>query len=126
MATDGVQPGAGSAAFTFWGLTLTPVRSSLLFAFGVVAVLATLNRRATMIVTAAAVAIALALTTVADVALAAGVLHQWGVDPHNASLYAVLVVYNLALLTWLSPDLWERCDGMPREEPSDRNVLQER
>lgn len=122
LAAHGLLAARGSAGLTFLWLTLTPLRSGLLLAFGILAVLATLRRRATMIVTAAAVTIALALTAMGDAALAAGVPHQWGVDPHNAGLYVVLVVYNFALLIWLFPDLWERRDGTRR----DRNALQER
>ena len=116
----------GSAVFTMWGMTLTPVRGWLLFAFGVVAVVATLNRRATVIVTAAALVASLALTGLADSALATGVPHQWGVDPHNAGLYAVLVLYDFALLTWLLPDLWERREVALRERHGKRKPLRER
>jgi hypothetical protein len=104
MVGNGIPPVGPTTGFTPLGLVLTPLRSVLLVAFGAVAVVATLNRRATTIVTAAALIASLLLTALGDVALATGAPVLWGVDPRNVGLYALLLAYNAALLTWLLPD----------------------
>lgn len=128
LLAEGVLAGALAAGFmadaSLWGLTLTPVRGSLLFLFGVLAVAASLNRRAALIVTAAAIAVSLALTAMAESALAFGVPRAWGIDPQNAALYTGLLVYNIVLIIWLIPDIGDRGTGDVRITGSPKHVAE--
>jgi hypothetical protein len=117
VTAEAFHPGSRPVGGALFGLVLTPVRIGLLFVCGVAAILATLNRRAALVVTAIASVGLLALTTIGDIAAADSLPHKWGIDPHNAGLYAVLLTYNFALLVWMIPNTTARSRPVMRRVP---------
>jgi hypothetical protein len=106
LASNAAHPHAGPAgAPVAVVLSLTAAHSGLLLGGGIVAVLATVRRRPTVIVTGAATLGLMLLFTIGVTAATAGPTPgPLGLDLRDAVLHAVLLMANLALLIWLLPD----------------------
>ncbi len=97
-------------------LALTPWQSALLLAFGVLAVVGALRRRAAITVTALGSAVFVVLVIIGSVSAAHHAPGPLGFEARDIVLYGVLAAANFAVLYWLVPDALEGPDWVPRPE----------
>jgi hypothetical protein len=129
-----LHPHAGPTGAPVLGLASAPAHSSMLLAFGVVAIAAVGNRRAAVTVTALSAVAYTMLLFVSSVATARTMPTPLGFHAADILLHGVLAVVNLALLMWLIPDelgdeAWvprrRRGRGRDRRQPSASGAVTE-
>jgi hypothetical protein len=101
------QPHVGAAGAPVGWLALTRAHSVVLLGFGLCAMVATIRRRPTVIVTGVGVVAFLLLFTIGTAAAARHTPWVLGFDLRDSVLHAALLAFNLALLIWLVPDALE-------------------
>lgn len=107
LGIAGIIYSAGHTGVRVLGLALTPAHGGFLLGFGVLAMLASLRRRAAVVLTVTATIVFIVLLVIGAVATAHAAPGLFGFDPRGIVLNGMLVGINLALLIWLLPDLLE-------------------
>ena len=103
-----MHPVAGPTGVPVLGvLHLAPAHSGVLLGYGILAVLATIRRRPTVIITGVGTVGFLLLFTIGTAAAARVRPGPLGFDLGDSVLHGVLLAANLALLMWLLPDALE-------------------
>ncbi len=111
------HPDAGPAGAPVLVLALTPWHSGLLLAFGLLAVVGTLERRAAIAVTTFGTLMFLVLVFVGAVAAVHHAPGPLGLDTPDIVLHGVLAAANFAILYWLIPDVLEGPDWVRKRNP---------
>ncbi|MFZ0834073.1 MAG: hypothetical protein WAM92_13515 [Mycobacterium sp.] len=110
---DSTEP----AEIALLGLRITLLHGSVLLAYGALACLASLSRRAALWFTALAASLGFAMVIVSAAAAYYDAPGPMGFDLRDTLLYAVLAAYNIALMIWLNADAIEGPAWVPRRRP---------
>ncbi len=106
-----------SAGVALLGLRITLLHSAVLLAYGALACLVSLSRRAALWFTALAASLGFAMVIVSAAAAYYDAPGPMGFDLRDTLLYAVLAAYNTGLVMWLNADAIEGPAWIPRRRP---------
>jgi cell division protein FtsW (lipid II flippase) len=104
------EPGSGGVSD--WELALTPIHCWLLIGFGLLAALATVHRRTTLVAATfgaigGVLLFAIGTANLGTPASGHSTLRLWRYQVGDSVLFCVLTVYNFALILWLAANALE-------------------